>query len=335
MTKSFRLRLWGGSVCAAVLLTLSGGAAYAQGPGDETGQTQATSPATPAAPSAAAPSQSGTTAPGDPVIAKVNGEEIHLSDVTAATRSLPPQARQMPPNVLYPMILDQLIDRDALVIQARKEGLQNDPDVKREVQAAEDRALQTALLRREVGPTITDVAVRARYDRDYKGKSGEEEAHARHILVPTEQEAKDIIAQLKKGADFAKLAKQYSKDQGSADGGDLGWFKRGDMVPAFSDAAFGLKPGQFTQTPVQSQFGWHVILLEGLRQAPTPSFDDVKDEIRQKMIQEGVQKAVQQARAQVQVQRFNMDGSTPRATDTAEPPPAPGPGAPPGTPAEK
>jgi len=222
-----------------------------------------------------------------------------------------------------------------LVIQARKEGLQNDPDVKREVQVAEDRALQTAVLRHEVVPTITDDAVRARYDRDYKNKPGEEEAHARHILVPTEQEAKDVIAQLKKGADFAKLAKQYSKDQGSAGGGDLGWFKRGDMVPAFSDAAFALKPGQFTQTPVQSQFGWHVILLEGLRQAPTPSFDDVKDEIRQKMIQEGVQKAVQQARAQVQVQRFNMDGSTPRATDTAEPPPAPGPGAPPGTPAEK
>jgi peptidyl-prolyl cis-trans isomerase C len=193
--------------------------------------------------------------------------------------------------------------------------------------------MQTTLLRREVGPSITDEALHARYNQDYAGKPGEQEAHARHILVPTEQEAKDIIAQLKKGVDFAKLAKERSKDPGAADGGDLGWFKRGDMVPAFSEAAFALKPGQFTQIPVQSQFGWHVILLEGLRQAAAPSFDDVKDELRQKMIQEGVQKAVQQARAQVQVVRFNLDGSTPRATDTAEPPPAPSDSTPPAPPA--
>jgi len=322
-------RLWSGSAGVAVLIALGAGAVWAQG--------TAPAPATPpAAPSAPAPAAGAATEPAaDPVVAKVDGQEIHLSDVAAAAHGLPPQAQQMPPNVLYPMIIDQLIDRQALVIKARKEGLQNDPEVKREVQSAEDRALQTALLRRDIGPTITDEAVHARYNQDYAGKPGEQEAHARHILVPTEQEAKDIIAQLKKGADFAKLAKEHSKDPGAADGGDLGWFKRGDMVPAFSDAAFALKPGQFTQTPVQSQFGWHVILLEGLRQAATPSFDDVKDELRQKMIQEGVQKAVQEARAQVRVERFNLDGTTPRATDNAEPPPAPGGAAPAPTPAGK
>ncbi len=278
----------------------------------------------PAAPAPAAPTAGAPTAgaPADTVVAKVNGQPIHLGDLNQAAQSLPPELRKIPPQTLYPMLLDQQIDRKALVAEARKIGLEKDPAVKRQMELAEDAALQNALLSREVGPSITDEAVRARYDKEIAGQPGAEEVHARHILVPSEEEAKKIIAELKKGGDFAALAKQYSKDPGAAQGGDLGWFKKDEMVPAFAAAAFSLQPGQVSDTPIKTEFGWHVIQVEGKRRAEPPSFDQARAGLRQKMIQEGVQKAVQQARKDVTVEKFNMDGSPGAATDAAQPPPA-------------
>jgi peptidyl-prolyl cis-trans isomerase C len=189
---------------------------------------------------------------------------------------------------------------------------------------AADRALESAVLSKQVSPSITDAAVRARYDKDIAGKPGEEEVHAKHILVDSEDQAKKIIADLKGGADFAALAKQYSKDPTAAQqGGDLGFFKKDEMVPEFANAAFALQPGQISPEPVHTQFGWHVILLVERRRAPAPTFEQARDELRQEMIKEGVKKAVAQARADVTVEKFNLDGSPIRATDTAEPPPAP------------
>ena len=260
----------------------------------------------------------------DPVVAKVDGQAIHLSDLKDAVQGLPENLRGMPSQTLYPMLLDQLIDGRVLVAEARKSGLDKDPTVRRQVAAAEDRALQTAVLSKEVGPSVTDEAVHARYEQDLAGKPGEDEVHAKHILVSSEAEAKKIIAQLKGGADFATLAKQYSKDpSGAQQGGDLGFFKKDEMVPAFADAAFVLQPGQVSPEPVHSQFGWHVILVVERRRAEPPSFDKARDELRQKMIQEGVQKVVAKARAAASVEKFNLDGSQVRPTDTAEPPPAP------------
>ncbi len=275
------------------------------------------------APPQAAPVQ--TPAPAaDPVVAKVNGQPIHLSDLKDAVQGLPDNLRGLPPMTLYPMLLDQMIDERALVAAARKSGLDKDPLVQRQMAAAEDRALQTAVLSKEVGPTITDAALHARYDKDVAGKPGEEEVHAKHILVDNEDQAKKIIADLKGGADFAALAKQYSKDPGAAQqGGDLGFFKKDEMVPEFATAAFAMKPGQVSDQPVHTQFGWHVIMVVERRPAEAPSFEQAKEELRQKLIQEGVRKAVAEARAEVPVEKFNLDGSQVRATDTAEPPPAP------------
>jgi peptidyl-prolyl cis-trans isomerase C len=275
---------------------------------------QTPAPQTPPAAAAAA----------DPVVAKVNGQPIHLSDLKDAVQSLPENLRGVPPQTLYPMLLDQLIDGRALVAEARKTGLDKDPDVKRQVAAAEDRALQTAMLGKEVGPTITDAALRAKYDKEVAGKPGEEEVHAKHILVDNEDQAKKIIADLKGGADFAALAKQYSKDpSGAQQGGDLGFFKKDEMVPAFADAAFALQPGQTSQTPVHTQFGWHVIMVVERKRDQAPTFEQARDELRQEIIKDGVKKVVAQARADASVERFNMDGSPIRATDTAVPPPAP------------
>ena len=272
----------------------------------------------PAKPAAAAP----VVAP-DPVVATVAGAPIHLSDVRDAMTSLPREAQTMPPQTLFPYVLDQLIDSRILVQQAKKAGLDKDPAVQRQIAAAADRVLQTAFLHREIDPLITDAALHTRYDRDIAGKTGEEEVHARHILVEDEATAKKVTAELKKGGDFAALSKQYSKDPGaSAQGGDLGFFKKGDMVPEFAAAAFALKDGQITDTPVKTQFGWHVIQTIERRQAPAPTFEDARDELRQKVVQETVQAAVAKARVGVAVEKFNMDGSAHKATDTAEPPPA-------------
>lgn len=261
-------------------------------------------------------------AAGDPVVAKVDGAPIHLSDLQDAAQSLPENLRGMPQQTLLPLLLDQVIDGRALVAEARKSGLDKDPAVQRQVAAAEDRALQNAMLTTEVTPTITDDALHARYNQEYAGKPGEEEVHARHILVDNEADAKKIIAELKGGADFAALAKQYSKDpSGAKDGGDLGFFKKDEMVPEFADAAFALKPGQTSPEPVHTQFGWHVIQVIERRNAAPPTFDQARDELREKMIQQGVQKAVAKARASASIEKFNLDGSQVRATDTAEPPP--------------
>jgi peptidyl-prolyl cis-trans isomerase C len=268
-----------------------------------------------AAPPAAAPAP----AQGDPVLAKVNGQPIHMSDLKDAAQTLPPNARGMPEQVLFPMLLDQLIDGKALLIEARKSGLDKDPDVQRQMKAADDQVLQSAMLSKQVGPSITEAAVKARYDQDIAGKPGAEEVHARHILVDNEADAKKIIADLGKGGDFAALAKQYSKDTtAAAQGGDLGFFKKDEMVPEFATAAFALQPNQVSPTPVHTQFGWHVIQVLERRQAPAPTFEQSQDELRQKLIHDGVKKAVAQARADVTVEKFNPDGTPAAAAPPAK-----------------
>lgn len=291
----------------AAALALAGttsGAVLAQTP-----QTKAPQPATPAQSAA------------DPVLATVNGQPIHLSDLKEAAASVPQAAQAMPQEQLYPLLLTQMIDGKALVVQAQKAGLDKNAAVQREIQAARERVLESAVLHKAIGAEITEAALKARYEKEVANKPGAEEVHARHILVPDEATAKNVISELDKGANFAELSKKYSKDPGSAqDGGDLGWFKKGEMVPAFSDAAFALKDGQITQAPVHTQFGWHVIQVLGRRKAPPPTFEQAEPELRQKVIKEGVQKAVANARSQVKIVRYNLDGSTPRATDNAEPP---------------
>jgi peptidyl-prolyl cis-trans isomerase C len=259
----------------------------------------------------------------DPVLAKVNGDPIRMSDLQEAAQSLP-QARNMPPQQLIPILLEQLIDAKALLLKAQATGLDKEPDVQKALKGAQDRALESAYLTHIIRPQVSDDAVKARYDAQYSNKPGEVEIHARHILVPDEATAKKIIAQLQKGADFAALSSQYSKDPGAAQqGGDLGFFKKGDMVPEFSDVAFALKDNEISPTPVKTQFGYHVIQVLGRRTASPPPFEQVRDQIRQEMVQAAIQKEVESAKQGLTVERFNPDGSPVRATDMAEPPPAP------------
>lgn len=275
---------------------------------------QAPKPAAPPAAAAAA-------AAADPVVARVGTDEIHASELSDAAKALPEELRSMPPTALYPMLLDQLVDRHVVVIAARKEGLDRDPAVQRMVARATDSALQNALLTREIAPTLTEEAIRARYERDIAGKPGETEVHARHILVADEETAKKVIAEQKGGADFAELAKKYSTDPGAQSGGDLGFFKKTDMLPEFSEVAFALKAGEVTQTPVKTRFGWHVIQVQEVRTAPPPSLEQVHDEVRQSLIQEGVSRVLAAAKTGLPIQKFNADGSP--AVPGADAAPAP------------
>jgi len=260
--------------------------------------------------------------PADPVLATVNGQPIHMSDLQELAQSLP-QARGMPPQQLYPLLMDRIIDGKALLIAAQKAGLDKDPTVQHAMQEAADQALEGAFLRKTITAQITEEALHARYDQEFANKKGETEVHARHILVADEATAKKIIAELKKGGDFAALSTQYSKDPGaSQQGGDLGWFKKDDMVPEFSAVAFSLKDNEIAPTPVKTQFGYHVIQVLGHRQAQPPSFEEERDTIRQAMVQAAIQDQITAAKADVKIERFNMDGSPAKATDTAEPPAA-------------
>ena len=299
--------------------------------------------AQPAAPQPAAPRpapQAGAQAAEDPVLARVDGSPVHLSDVMATAQDvLPPEMRSMPGpalmQMLPPEVVRQLVDRAVtervLSNAARSAGLDKDEEVRRRIRRAEEQELQQAYLSREVTPAVTDAALRARYDQEAGRRQGEEEVHARHILVQSEAEAKAVVAELAGGADFADVAKRRSKDPGAQNGGDLGFFKRGDMVPEFAEAAFALQPGQVTQAPVRTSFGWHVIKLEERRSAPVPGFEESRNQLRQKMLEEQVQQVVARAREAAKIERLDqpapsmLDGAAPPASAAPARPAAPQP----------
>lgn len=250
--------------------------------------------------------QSAAPAPQDPVVAKVDGQEIRLSDMRAAQGQLPEQYREAPLELIYQPLLDQMIDRKLAAAEARKQNMQDDPAVKRQLDAAADSVLQSALWNKRIEAELSEEKVRARYERDVAGKPGQEEVHARHILVKTEDEAKEVRAALQKGADFAKLAAEKSIDP--TPGGDLGFFPRGVMVPEFTEAAFKLKPGELSE-PVQTKFGWHVIKLEARRDGAPPSFEDSADDIRMAMAREVLGAERQRLREAAKIETFNPDGT--------------------------
>jgi peptidyl-prolyl cis-trans isomerase C len=303
-------------VALAAACLLSCGLARAQGQAATQKPSAAeTSPAQPKPVVPTRPSESAmkpgdlAKSPSDPVVGVVEGHLIYLSDVGRAVPQLPENLRGLPFDTLFPVVLDRIIDHQALVVIALRQRLDDDPNVKRDIQAATDRILEGALLARDAAPNVSEDKIQARYNKLYVGKPATEEARARHILVSTETEAKALIAQLNKGADFATLAKQSSKDPDRENGGDLGFFRRDQVWPEFADVAFALQPGQFSQTPIHNEFGWHIVKVEERRIVAPPSYSDVHDAIRQALLQEAVQHAIDAARSQLVIHKYNVDGS--------------------------
>ena len=251
-----------------------------------------------------------------PVQAKVNGEPIYKSEVEAFIADLGDQAKQMPEGELRSRVLDRLIDLKLASEKAQAQKLDTDPAVRQRIANGQMATLADVYLERTAKAKINDDVLKAKYDELVKQVQPVEEVRARHILVKSEQEAKDIIKQLDKGTDFETLAKQ-STDPGSKDnGGDLGYFTKDKMVPEFADAAFKLDKGKYTETPVHSQYGWHVIQVLDKRNQPLPTFDQVKPQLASMVLQEEEHKALDEVRNGANIERFNADG-TPIAAEPA------------------
>ncbi|MBI3419782.1 MAG: peptidylprolyl isomerase [Proteobacteria bacterium] len=274
----------------------------------------------------------------DPVVARVNGYEIHKSDVNRELSGLPPQLQQMPVESIYPQLLERMIDSKLVADEGRAQKIDQGDEFKERLKHTEERILTDITLRSKVKPMLTEDKIRGRYDAVMSKSKNEEEVKARHILVKTEAEAKDVIAQLGKGGDFAKLAAEKSTDKGSAaNGGDLGYFSKSSMVPAFADAAFAMKPGEVSKTPVKTDFGYHVIKVEDRRTAPPVSYDKVKPQIEAQVADELANEYVSGLEKKAKIERFNLDGS-PMKVEVSAPAgavPASAPASAPAKPAEK
>jgi len=246
----------------------------------------------------------------NPVLVKVNGAEIRQSDVTLAEEELGPSLAQMDPATKKENVLAFLIDMKIVAKAAEDKKIEDRPDFKARLAFTRNRLLMDNLLATEGKAAATDEAMRKVYDEAAKQIAGEQEVHARHILVETEDEAKAIEAELKKGADFAELAKTKSKDPGAADGGDLGFFTKDQMVPEFSTVAFALEPGKISD-PVKSQFGWHVIKVEEKRSRKAPDFEQVKPQIETYVTRKAQAEYVSKLRESAKVERMDQASNTP------------------------
>jgi peptidyl-prolyl cis-trans isomerase C len=256
----------------------------------------------------------------DPVLAKVNGVEIRQSDVNLAEEEaggqLPPMAADAKRDYLISFLSDMILVAKA----AEAQKLSDSPAFKRRQAFNNNRLLMDELLQKEGKAAVTDAALRKVYDEAVKQMGDEQEVRARHILVPTEEEAKQILAELKKGANFEELAKTKSKDPGAAaQGGDLGYFTKEQMVPEFSEAAFKLEKGQISE-PVKSQFGWHIIKVEDKRKKPAPEFDAVKPQLEAYVTRKAQADLVAKLRESAKIERLDQK---PADNKAAAPAPAP------------
>ena len=256
----------------------------------------------------------------NPVLAKVNGSEIRASDVALAEEELGQSLAQMDPSTRKENVLAFLIDMKIVAKAAEDKKIENNEDFKKRLAFTRNRLLMDSLLATEGKAATTDDAMKKVYEEATKQITGEQEVHARHILVETEDEAKAIKADLDKGADFAELAKKKSKDPGASDGGDLGFFTKEQMVPEFSTVAFTLEPGKISD-PVKSQFGWHIIKVEEKRSRKAPEFEQVKAQIETYVTRKAQADYVAKLREAAKVERMDKPEDT--AKSDAKPDAAP------------
>jgi peptidyl-prolyl cis-trans isomerase C len=256
----------------------------------------------------------------DTVLARVNGVEIRQGDLTYAEEEIGGNMPQMPPEQKRDYLITYISDVILLSQAAQQQKLGDRDDVKRRIDLERNKVLMETLLQNVGQAALTDQAMHKVYDEAVKQMGNEQEVHARHILVPTEDEAKAIEVELKKGADFATLAKQKSKDPGAAEGGDLGYFTKDQMVPEFAEVAFKLGNGQISD-PVKTQFGWHIIKVEDKRTKPTPTFDDVKNQLENYVAHRAQAELVEKLRSAANIER--LDKPAPAADPSALNPAAP------------
>lgn len=274
---------------AAALVAALASPLYAQAPADK----PATAPAAAATP-ATAPA-------GDPVLATVNGTPIRASDVAMAEEDIGPGLPPMPPEQRKEYVLSFLTDMTLIAQAAQADKLDQSPAFQQRLAYLRTKALMEAMMTRAAKGAVTDELKHKTYDEFVKSAPPEEEVRAAHILVDDEAKAKEIAKKAKAGEDFAKLAKEYSKDA-AEEGGDLGYFTKDQMVPEFATAAFKLNKGQISD-PVKTQFGWHIIKVEDKRTKPVPTFEQVQDQVEQYLVRKAQADMVAKLRAGAKIEK--------------------------------
>ena len=236
-------------------------------------------------------------------VAEVNGETIFLDEVMQLTEQLPDEYRRQPLSNYFDQLVDEIIDTRLAAKAGAEAGLDADPIVAEAMQLAMRKVLAEAWLATEIRKSVTDEAIEEAYDRFVADSVSREEVRASHILLADAEDAKTLITEINLGADFAELAKEFSTGPSGPNGGDLGYFGRGAMVPAFEAAAFDLDVGAHTLEPVQTQFGWHIIKLVDRRTAEAPSLEELGPQIGQNLTRQALVLQLEKLRATATVTR--------------------------------
>lgn len=291
-------------------------------PVTSTPTSQAPGPGTPA-PTTAPAAKNGNDSK---IAAVVDGAVIFQSEVETEYASLPPDFKVVPYARLYPSLVNRLIDRRLLLNRGNAQGLKNDPEVRQRVAGAEERAIQEVFLAREVKRYISEDTLKARYADYVKANPPQEQIRLRLILVESRAIAEEVIAALRQGQDFSKLAQERSRASTGKTGGDVGYITRSSGMPeTLMKAAFLLEAGQFTKTPVESPFGWNILKVEDRRTIKPGTYEEKKQEIANDITSKVVENLLASLRTGANIERYNVDGSV---VELDRKPAAPAPGAP-------
>ncbi len=245
----------------------------------------------------------------DAVVANVEGKPIYRSEVVRAFSSLPQQMQQAGFETIYPQLVERMIQQRLLVINGRKNNMADNDIVKRRLKRLEDAVIGEVYLNQLIEQNLTPGLLDTGYKEFLEQNPPADEVRARHILLKTEVDAKNVIGHLEAGKKFEDAAKEFSTGPSAANGGDLGFFKRGDMVKPFAEAAFALKAGDVTPLPVKTRFGWHVIKVEDRRTTAAPSFEEMRPRILREVGRTVAVGVMQQLVEAATVERFTLDGN--------------------------
>jgi peptidyl-prolyl cis-trans isomerase C len=240
-----------------------------------------------------------------PIVANVNNEDISLETMIHAMNELPPEIQSQPFMSYYEDLLERVIDIKLFAQEGKKMKLDEEPSVRAAIDFVIEKVLMQAFLSKYVQENIKEENIKASYNNFIADETSREEIKASHILMDTESEAIDVINMLNDGDDFAELAKNKSTGPSGPSGGDLGWFKRGQMVPPFEKAAFSLNKNEITQRPVQTQFGWHVIKIFDKRIPEAPSYENMKSKLIQDLERKIVSKKIQDLRNDALIEKLS------------------------------
>lgn len=296
------------TIAAVVLLVAAAAAGFYYWVGQADAQNNAAAPAAASTDAAKAAEAAKKSPPlnkavkDDTVYATINGEKLTGKDLNAMIKTLPAQIQGAPSAQVLPLLVNQMVNDRLVDAAAAKENLNADPKVQERVAAAQKQIARERYVEKNLEGKATDEALRKKYEELLFNNPRQEEVHARHILVKDEALAKSLIEKLNKGEDFAALAKENSIDPSKANGGDLGYFVKPMMVKEFGDAAFALNKGEYTKTPVKTQFGYHIIKVEDKRMQPKPDYDQVKDQVRGQLNEDLIRQMIDGLRKDAKVE---------------------------------